>query len=173
MTGSQFGVMLVSDQARALREMVRVTRPGGRVLLIAYGSPGEFEALQLFIGALQAVMPEFEGLPDEPPPLEFQVADPEVMRRRLADAGLREVTVDTTHQERIEVGSGTDLWRWCLGSNPIPCMLTAGLTADQKQTMVQVLEGVLRERCDGAWPAVLTAAVNIGVGTKEGPGRGS
>jgi SAM-dependent methyltransferase len=36
-TGSQFGVMLVPDQAQALREMVRVTKPGGRVLLIAYG----------------------------------------------------------------------------------------------------------------------------------------
>ena len=39
-TGSQFGVMLVPDQPRALREMVRVTKPGGRVLVIAYGSPG-------------------------------------------------------------------------------------------------------------------------------------
>ena len=37
-TGSQFGVMLVPNQPLALREMVRVTRPGGRVLLIAYGS---------------------------------------------------------------------------------------------------------------------------------------
>jgi ubiquinone/menaquinone biosynthesis C-methylase UbiE len=41
----------VPDQPRALREMVRVTRPGGRVLVIAYGSPEEFEALQFFIGA--------------------------------------------------------------------------------------------------------------------------
>ena len=39
LTGSQFGVMLVPDQPLALREMVRVTKPGGRVLLIAYGSP--------------------------------------------------------------------------------------------------------------------------------------
>ena len=35
-TGSEFGVMLVPDQPRALGEMVRDTRPGGRVLLIAY-----------------------------------------------------------------------------------------------------------------------------------------
>ena len=56
-TGSQFGVMLVPDQAVALREMVRVTKPGGRVLLIAYGSPAEFDALQFFIAALQTVAP--------------------------------------------------------------------------------------------------------------------
>ena len=41
LTGSQFGVMLVPDQPIALREMVRVTKPGGRVLLIAYGPPAE------------------------------------------------------------------------------------------------------------------------------------
>ena len=37
-TGSLFGVMLVPDQPQALREMVRVTKSGGRVLLIAYGT---------------------------------------------------------------------------------------------------------------------------------------
>src|SRR5262249_24426436 len=42
-TGSLFGVMLVPDQATALREMVRVTKRGGRVVLIAYGSPAKFE----------------------------------------------------------------------------------------------------------------------------------
>src|SRR5215217_5708142 len=52
LTGSQFGVMLVPDQPRALREMVRVTRPGGRVLVIAYGSPAELEFLQFFVSAL-------------------------------------------------------------------------------------------------------------------------
>lgn len=165
-SGSQFGVMLVADQPQALREMVRVTKPGGRVLLIAYGSPAQFEALQFFIGALQAVVPDFPGLPDDPPPLEFQVADPEVMRQRLTDAGLRGVTVDTAHQERIEVRSGDELWKWCLGGNPIPGLLTADLTPDQKQTMVQVLDGMLREHCGGTWPAVLTAPLNIGVGTK-------
>src|SRR6185295_3049255 len=68
-TGSQFGVMLVPDQPRALRELVRVTKRGGRVLVIAYGSPAELEFLQFFIGALQAVAPDFSGLPDDPPPL--------------------------------------------------------------------------------------------------------
>ena len=45
-TASQFGVMLVPDQARALREMVRVTKPAGRVILIAYSHAAELEFLQ-------------------------------------------------------------------------------------------------------------------------------
>ena len=49
LSGSQFGVMLVPDQPRALREMVRVTKPGGRVLLIAYGPPAEIEFLHFFV----------------------------------------------------------------------------------------------------------------------------
>ena len=127
-TGSQFGVMLVPDQAQALREMVRVTKPGGRVLLIAYGDPSEFEAFHVFLSAVQAVVPEFEGPADDEPMLEFQVADPDVLRQRLIDAGLRDVIVDTTNQERINVRTGQQLWDWTLGSNPIPNMLLADLT---------------------------------------------
>jgi ubiquinone/menaquinone biosynthesis C-methylase UbiE len=157
-TGSQFGVMLVPGQAKALREMVRVTKKGGRVLLIAYGAPGKFEALQTFIGGLKAVLPGFEGLPANPPPLEFQVADPEVMRARLADAGLRDVTVSTEHLERVELRSGKDLWDWCLGSNPIPNLLVAGLTSEQRAAFLAWLDEAIRAR------AVLTNAVNIGIG---------
>lgn len=51
-TGSQFGVMLVPGQARALAEMVRVTKPGGRVLMVAYGDPSDVEFLQWFVAAM-------------------------------------------------------------------------------------------------------------------------
>jgi ubiquinone/menaquinone biosynthesis C-methylase UbiE len=165
-TGSQFGVMLVADQPLALREMVRVTKPGGRVLLIAYGSPAEFETLQLFITALQTVVPDFEGLPDDPPPLDFQVADPEVMRQRLIDAGLKDVVVDTTYEERVEFGSGQQMWDWVLNSNPIAGMIIGDLTPGQQTTVRQVLDRMIRERSSGDGPAVLTASLNIGVGQK-------
>jgi len=166
LTGSLFGVMLVPDQLRALREMVRVTKPGGRVLLTAYGSPSEFEALQFFISALRAVSPGFEGLPSDPPPLEFQVADPEVMRRRLTVAGLCNVTVDTAHQEKIELQSGEQLWRWCLGSNPIPGMLVADLTQAQKAAMLSKIDDMIGARRNEKGYAVLIAPLNIGIGTK-------
>jgi ubiquinone/menaquinone biosynthesis C-methylase UbiE len=164
-TGSQFGVMLVPDQPRALREMVRVTKPGGRVLLIAYGPPAEFETLGMFIGALKAVVPAFPGLPDDPPPLEFQVADPDVLRRRLIDAGLKDVRVERT-AERPAFASGQQMWDWVVNGNPIPGMLVADLTEDQRARLRQVLDGMLRERATANGRAVLTNAVNIGIGTK-------
>ena len=163
--GSQFGVMLVPDQPRALREMVRVTKPGGRVLVIAYGFPPELEFLQFFIGALKAVAPEFPGLPDDPPPLEFQVSDPEVLRRRLTDAGLRNVRIERT-AERPSFASGQEMWDWVLYGNPIPGMLLADLSEKQQTRLPQVLDGMLRERAEANGRAVLTNAVNIGIGTK-------
>jgi ubiquinone/menaquinone biosynthesis C-methylase UbiE len=164
--GSQFGAMLVPDQPKALREMVRVTKPGGRVLLIAYGNPEHFEAFHFFLGAIQAVVLDFEGPPEDEPMLEFQVADPYELRRRLTDAGLKNVTVDTSQEERIEVRSGEQLWNWTVGSNPIPGQLLAELTDEQSADVVRVLDGMIRERSGGNGPAVLTAPLNIGVGMK-------
>ena len=166
LTGSMFGVMLVPDQDEALREMVRVTKPGGRVLLIAYGNPSGFQGLQVFIGALRSVNPGFPGLPSDPAPLEFQVADPAVLRQRLAAAGLRDVTVDTTHAESIEVASGQQLWDWCLGGNPIPGMLVADLTDAQRAAMRAQLDAAIRARSNGARSTVLSAPINVGIGTK-------
>lgn len=164
-TGSQFGVMLVPDLPGALREMVRVTKPGGRVLLIAYGSPTELEFLQFFIGALQAVVPDFPGLPDDPPPLEFQVSDPEILHRRLSEAGLKKIRVERT-AERPAFRSGQEMWDWVFHGNPIPGMLVADLAEEQRATIRQVLDGMLREHSGGDRPAVLTNAVNVGIGTK-------
>ena len=164
-TASQFGVMLVPDQPRALREMVRVTKPGGRVLLIAYGFPAELDFLQIFIGALRAVHPEFPGLPDDPPPLEFQVADPEVLCGRLADAGLKDVRIERT-AERPTFSSGQGMWDWVLYGNPIPGAIVEGLGEDQRARLRQVLDGMLRERADRDGRASLTNRVNIAIGVR-------
>jgi ubiquinone/menaquinone biosynthesis C-methylase UbiE len=164
-TASQFGVMLVPDQPRALAEMTRVTKPGGRVLVIAYGFPAELEFLQFFLGALQAVAPELPGLPDDPPPLEFQLSDAGVLRRRLAAAGLKDVRVERA-AERPDFASGEELWDWVLYSNPIPGMLVADLGENRRIRLRQVLDGMLRERAGANGRAVLTNAVNIGIGRK-------
>jgi SAM-dependent methyltransferase len=164
-TGSQFGVMLVPDQGAALREMVRVTRPGGSVLVIAYSDPSKLEFLQLFICALNVVAPDFPGIPDDPPPLEFQVADPEILRQRLTDAGLHDVGITRT-AERPAFRSGEEMWDWAYWGNPIAEDLLADVDEEGRALMRQVLDGMLRERADSSGRAVLENVAHIGIGTK-------
>ena len=166
-SGSQFGVMLFPDLPRAVHEMARVTKPGGRVLLVVFGPPAQVEFLGFFVGAIQAVVPGFTGLPLDPPPLPFQVADPEKLRQALENAGLEDVTVEPT-TETLEFGSGEQMWDWVVNSNPIGAMLVADLTEEQGAQVRGRLDGMLRDRSGGAGPAVLTNAIHIGVGVADG-----
>ena len=72
--GSQFGVMLFPDMPKGISEMVRVARPGGRVLLHAYGDPHRIDFLEFLVNAVQSVRPWFDGPPMDPPPFEFPQA---------------------------------------------------------------------------------------------------
>jgi len=166
-TGSQFGVMLMPDQLEVLCEMARVTAPQGRVLVIAYGDPARFEALQLFLAALEAVVPGFGGLPDNPPPLEFQVSDAGVMRERLSAAGLTDVRVHTGLAERVEFHDGDGCWNWMRSSNPVVGMILQDVSDDEQATVRQVLDGLIRERAGGSTTAVLTAPLTVGWGLKR------
>ena len=124
--------------------------------------------MQFFIAALQAVAPDFEGLPD-PPPLEFQVSDPDVLRERLVAAGLRDVQVDTTQQERLELSTGQEAWDWMFFSNPITGMILddVGVSEADRARMRAALDEMIRERAGAAGVAVLTAPLNIGWGRKD------
>ncbi len=164
-SGSQYGVMLFPDLPRGLREMVRVTKPGGRVLLHAYGPPQQIEFLEFFMGAMQAAVPDFAGIPTDPVPLPFQVADPEKLRQELSNAGLEDVSVDTV-TEKLEFQSGKHMWDWVVNSNPIARMIVADLTVKQEAVVQQSLDAMLRERSGDNGPAVLTNPVHIGIGTK-------
>jgi ubiquinone/menaquinone biosynthesis C-methylase UbiE len=167
-SGSQFGVMLLPDLPKALKEMVRVTKPGGKVLLIAYGAPEKIDFLNFFIKALQFVAPHFPGLPDNPPPFEFQVADPAVMRQRLVEAGLKNVKVETV-TEKLEFNSGQQFWDWTLNGNPIVghVLSELNITDEQNEIIKNQLEQMIRQRAGINSTAILTDPVNIGFGTKK------
>lgn len=164
-TGSHFGVMLFPDLPQGLREMVRVTRPGGRVFLVAYGPPSSLDFLDPFFDAMKRVDPEFEGLPADPPPLPFQVADPEVLHTRMVEAGLDDVHVEPA-SERLEFSSGSQVWDWVTNSNPIATRIIGNLTADECLEVQNILDGRIRERADGEGTAVIDNAVHIATGTK-------
>jgi SAM-dependent methyltransferase len=164
-SASQHGVSLFPDLSGGLAELVRVTRAGGTVLVVAFGAVAKAEFLGLFVGAVTATVPGFAGPPMDPPPLPFQLADPDRFRRSLAAAGLSSVSVDPISWD-MAFRSGAHLWDSVTSSNPIGAQLVAGLTEAQADEARQVLDGMLRERSGGGPGAVLHAEVNVGVGTK-------
>jgi ubiquinone/menaquinone biosynthesis C-methylase UbiE len=165
--GSQFGVMLFADMPKGVREMTRVAKPGGAVLLHAYGDPRRIDFLGFLIDAIRSVRPEFSGPPADPAPLEFQLADPDRLRREFATAGLTNVSVESI-TETTEFANGRALWEWIVSSNPIvDCVLgPLKLTSSETNGVIDVLETMVRHRAGGGRTAALTNPINIGIGTK-------
>ena len=132
-----------------------------------YVDPHKIEFFGFFVGAIQAAVPDFTGPPMDPPPLPFQLQDPERLRQELAKAGLKDIRVETI-TEKLEFQSGKQLWDWLVNSNPIAGMILAELNLKKEQTAVvqHALERLVCERSGGSGPAVLTNPINIGIGTK-------
>lgn len=166
-SGSQFGVMLFPDMPRGIRELARVTKAGGRVVMIVYGPPSEIDFLQFFVGAVQTAVPGFNGLPSDPPPLPLQLQDPVRLRREMEAAGLKDVRVDTT-TERLAFRSGEELWNWLCNSNPIVDAIFSELQVSDAQSSIirKELDERIRDRAAGGAEAVLVNTVHIGVGMK-------
>ncbi|MGH6923259.1 MAG: class I SAM-dependent methyltransferase [Propylenella sp.] len=165
--GSQFGVMLFPDMPKGIREMARVVKPGGRVLMNVYGDPHRIEFFGFLVGAVQSVRPDFTGPPMDPPPLPFQLQDPQRLRSELADAGLRNVKVETI-TEKTEFADGTALWEWLIWSNPIveTVLGSLALTDPERSVVQDSLDRMVRERAGVSRTARLTNPINIGIGTK-------
>jgi ubiquinone/menaquinone biosynthesis C-methylase UbiE len=165
-SGSQFGVMLFPDMPLGLREMTRVTKPGGRVLMHVLGLPEKVEFFNFFVRSIQAAAPEFTP-PTDPPPLPFQLRNPDRLQQEMINAGLKEVRVESII-EKLSFQSGKQLWEWLLNSNPVAEQLLVGLnlTGQQKEIVQQSLDLLVRERSVGSDAAILTNQIHRGIGKK-------
>lgn len=157
------GVSVFPDLAGGLAELARVTRPGGRVVVGAFGAFGKAEFIAFFFGAIRATVPGFTPPPAPLPP--FRLADPDVFARQLAAVGLTGCTVETIRWD-TPFESAAHLWKAITVSNPIGAQLAASLTSQQAEQARQVLDGMLRERSGGRPGAVLHTDINLGIGTK-------
>lgn len=162
---SEFSEMLFPDLPRGLREMVRVAKPGGRVVVVALGSPEKIEFFRFFIRAIQAAVPGFTGPPIDPPPLPFQLQDPEKLRREMVGAELKDVRVEETTEE-LNFKSGKHFWDWVINSNPVAGAILGqiDLKPDQIETIQRAADDLIRERAAGTGTAVLISPINIGIG---------
>ena len=161
---SMNGVTLFPDLDGGLRELVRVTRSGGQVLVVTFGALEQAEFIAFPVGALVATVPGVTPPPADPPMPPFRLADPQRLRTVLQDVGLQRVEVEPVTWE-MAFDSAAHLMDMILSSNPIARQLTADVTDQQFDQVREVLDGMLRERSGGSPGAVLTARMNIGIGT--------
>jgi ubiquinone/menaquinone biosynthesis C-methylase UbiE len=163
--GSQFGVTLFSDFRQGLSELVRVTRPGGTVFLVTFGPIQLIEFINLFIRAIQQVLPDFNGLSTDTPPLPFQVSREGILKQKMEEAGLRNVQVSpVVHQ--LFFHSGKEMWNWVTSSNPIVLKMISGIDHTKRIRVCQILDEMIRERFGDGDKATLEAAISIGIGGK-------
>jgi SAM-dependent methyltransferase len=80
-------VFYAQDMAAAMRELVRVVRPGGRVVVTAWGPPERCEFLAAVMPALGPLMPP--PPPGAPPPHPGALSEPGALAAVLMGAGLR------------------------------------------------------------------------------------
>lgn len=80
-------VFYAEDMAAAMRELFRVVRPGGRVIVTAWGSPERCQFLTAVMPALGPLMPP--PPPGVPPPHPGALSEPGALAAVLIGAGLR------------------------------------------------------------------------------------
>jgi len=103
----RFGIMFFRDIARAMSEIMRVLKPGGRVAFLAWGSFDQpfFEAT---VGVVRRMVPGAE-VPAEAQKM-FRFAAPGSLDHELRAAGFSEVHEQTLTLPRIWAGTPEELW---------------------------------------------------------------
>ncbi len=155
-------LMLFPDQPKALAEMCRVTRPGGRVAAVVFAG----EEQNPYFGIPQGIARRIGGLPEPRPgtPWQFSLGDPQRLEGLFRASGLRDVEVHRAPSMRRYASAGEALRSMQEASLHIR-ELMARLTEAQREQAWQDTERELY-RFEGPNGCELPHESLIAVGTK-------
>lgn len=106
---SRLGVMFFADLPKALREMHRVLKPGGRVALLAWGKFAQ-PYFATTIGTVLKILPDLEMSPAGKSMNRFGTAD--VLGRQLREAGFSQVEENLTYVSWTWPGTVEEVWEY-------------------------------------------------------------
>lgn len=152
---SQFGLMFFEDRARAIREMTRVVRPSGVVVIAVWDSlentPGYRAAVELLSRLFGDAVADGLRAP-------FNLGDRAALRQMLESAGANGAEISTLHGEArfpsIESWMYTDIRGWTMSDD---------VSDLQFETLVDAAKKDLRRfvRADGTVQFEMSAHVAV------------
>jgi ubiquinone/menaquinone biosynthesis C-methylase UbiE len=158
---SMFGLIFFPDLAAGVRELRRVVRPGGRVLVAAWDRT-RFPLQAAVEQALRSTLPRFDGPPGGVPAA-MRVGEPARLEALLAAAGLREVTVaEVTHEWMVRdpVGLFKSVPAWAAPLQPIFARMEPAQVDRAAARFAEVLAGMATA------PAGLPFTALLGLGIR-------
>lgn len=154
---SMFGLMFFPDRAAGFRELHRVLRSGGRVVVSSWTPASESPLLSALFAAMQEALPELPFGKGGGGPL----SDPDDFAAEMEAAGFRDVKVERVLHRR-DVPSLRDFWETHKrGSAPV-ALIRAGMSDDEwtdfSERVLERLEQRLgSEPIDFGWAAYLAS----------------
>ena len=142
----RFGIMFLPDCGKALREALRVLRPGGRATYVAWGSPD-----QPFYKATVGILRKHAQVPapaaDVPHP--FRFAEPGSLRRTMEVAGFRDLREESRTIPMIWPGPPQQLWEYFQEAAAAFRPLIDALPAERREAAVEEILAALGQHYQG------------------------
>jgi H+/Cl- antiporter ClcA/SAM-dependent methyltransferase/CBS domain-containing protein len=157
---SQFGLMFFADPGKALREMLRVLRPEGRLAVAVWGSLESMPAYTLEVGLVERIAGERAGRALRLP---FALGDQRKLEGLLEEAGIATCELVTLHGRarfpNVRSMVEADLRGW------LPAMGVV-LPEERVSEIMAEAEAVLGDYLDEDGRAVFESVAHIATGRK-------
>lgn len=139
---SRVGLIYFPDQQKALKEMLRVLKPGGKIAAIVYSTPdkNKFFSVPVSIIRTRAKLPP--PLPGQPGP--FSLGAEGVIEKAFAQAGFINVRSELVNSP-LELPAAKDCVRFEKESFGALHQMMSGLSDDEKQSVWQQIEQELQQ----------------------------
>lgn len=139
---SRVGLIYFPDQQKALKEMLRVLKPGGKIAAIVYSTPDKNKFFSVPVSIIRGRAKLPPPLPGQPGP--FSLGAEGIIEKAFAQAGFINVRSELVNSP-LELPDAKDCVRFEKESFGALHQMMSGLSDDEKQSVWQQIEQELQQ----------------------------